>query len=155
MIYDQLEPGKPVWDVCCDHGHIGLWAQVSGLFPEVHFVDQAAHLVEKLEALFLERLGPGPWEGVGFHGVAAENLHVPVTGNLVIAGVGGITAREIIEGLHEDGCLQASRLILAPHGDEEWLKESDCLIKNYALHSVHSVVEKRRERSIFVYTAKS
>jgi tRNA (adenine22-N1)-methyltransferase len=152
MIYDQLQPGLPVWDVCCDHGHVGLWAYVSKQFPEIHFVDQAAHLVKRLEELYQQRLGPGPWQGANFHPVAGQQVAQAVTGNLVIAGVGGITVREIIEGLDKNGKLCASRLVLSPHGDENFLQESPALVKNYAMHSKECVQEKTRERPIFVYS---
>lgn len=51
-VYDHLLTGSPVWDFCCDHGYLGLNAYSSGDFPQIHFVDQVPHIIEKLESRF-------------------------------------------------------------------------------------------------------
>lgn len=152
LIYDQLLPGKPVWDFCCDHGHIGLMAHVSENFSEVHFVDQAAHLVKRIEQRFMDKFGGvGPWEGVGFHPYAGEQVPIAVTGNAVIAGVGGLNIKQILEGLAASKHLNADRLILAPHRDLEAMMESTVLKDFFVLERQVSVVENGRKRFIFVY----
>ncbi len=120
FIYEQLEPGFDVWDLCCDHGYLGIVAFKSKKFQQVHFVDQAAHLVEALRARWATEAD------THFYPCTAEAIDVPLTGNVVIAGVGGQKITEILLGLQSKGHLKARRLVLVPHKDEEafehWLE---------------------------------
>ncbi len=148
QIFDKMLPGFDVWDVCCDHGYLGQNAYFSGSFKEIHFVDQAEHLIESLR----HRLQHRP--GFFFHPIGAELLQQPVLGNLVIAGVGAELILKIIRELKASQHLQARRLVLGPHKDEAhlqaWLVDIG-LDQIYRFTEEVQVTERGRVRRIFVY----
>ncbi|MBX2988704.1 MAG: SAM-dependent methyltransferase [Bdellovibrionaceae bacterium] len=121
FLLDQAWPGEALWDLCCDHGLLGRRALQSGRFPEVHFVDQVPHIMARLRER-LTREAPGA--PAFLHAVPAGDLEPVLTGTVIIAGVGGEKILEILRRLHERRRLQARRLVLSPHKDEEFLAES-------------------------------
>lgn len=122
LIYDQLLPGKPVWDLCCDHGYMGLNAYESGDFPAVYFVDQVGPIVQQLKERFKEKhLDPKSTIQTFFLSESAENLQIHLEGNVVIAGVGSFTIIKILRVLFTKGFLKAERLILCPQDGPEKL----------------------------------
>lgn len=50
LILNHLNPGEPVWDVCCDHGILGRSAIRKNIFSEVHFVDQVVSIMQRLSS---------------------------------------------------------------------------------------------------------
>lgn len=145
FVYEKLEIGHDVWDLCCDHGYLGIVALKSQKFGHIHFVDQAVHLVEALKARWAQE------SFARFHAMPAQKLEAPLTGNVVIAGVGGQTISEILGGLKNKGNLKARRLILVPHKDESqleiWLQEN---LTEFNLDQRLSVKEGPRVRQVFV-----
>lgn len=155
LIFDHLLPGKPVWDFCCDHGYLGLNAYESGQFSEVHFVDQVPHIVEQLENRFqAEYFREDSFVLAGFHSRPGEDLLQPVSGTVVITGVGAHTILKIIQSLLENGLLSADRLILGPQRDEQWL----CDLLRKTLPNTFktdcemlSVEERGRNRKLLIF----
>jgi tRNA (adenine22-N1)-methyltransferase len=154
LIYDQLIPGKPVWDICCDHGYLGLKAYQAGAFPQVYFVDQVDSIIEKLKTSFREEFLQADFhQQAYFISSRAEELPREVTGTAVIAGVGAYTIFKILCTLESKSFLQAQKLILVPQRDEqklqELLKERHCFgYKSWTLAG--EVQERGRSRRIFV-----
>lgn len=146
LVFDQLIPGEPVWDLCCDHGKLGARALSSGQFGRVHFVDSAAHLVERLRSFSKS-------DNASFYGMPAQAVPDPWSGTVVATGVGGHTLIEILSA--RQGDLGAKRFVLGPHRDEEklkqWLSSDPRFSKNYELKCQFSVRERGRERWLFVY----
>lgn len=116
-LLDLALPGQPLWDICCDHGLLGLKAIEMGSFPEVHFVDQVPHIIRNL-AIRLVDFEPDN-EVIECHLCAGQDIPIPVKGSVVIAGVGAQTILDILTGLFQNGSLQAQRLILSPQKDEK------------------------------------
>jgi tRNA (adenine22-N1)-methyltransferase len=150
LIFEQLLPGLPVWDFCCDHGYLGEAAVGSRLFPEVHFVDQVPSIIERLEKRLLTKY---ILKNYKIKLSAAENLQEPVFGNVIIAGVGGHTILEILQSLQQKNLLQMQRLILGPHRDEgrllQWLQCHGKLL-SICTSAEYSVPEGPRLRKIIV-----
>ncbi|WP_253720917.1 tRNA (adenine(22)-N(1))-methyltransferase TrmK [Bdellovibrio bacteriovorus] len=122
LIFDQLLPGQPVWDFCCDHGILGISAYRSGLFPEVYFVDQVAHIMDRLRARFSEKhFDELSTSRAEFFTSAGEDLDTVLKGTVVIAGVGTHTIFKILNSLHQKELLQAQRVILCPQNYEDKL----------------------------------
>lgn len=149
LIFEQLLPGEPVWDLCCDHGKLGRQALSSGLFPRVCFVDSAAHLVERVRA----RLSfEGRTESASFFGIPAEQLTEPLSGTVVAAGVGAHTLMDILQGQEKSSAL---RFVLGPQKDEEklkiWLLADPNFSRRYGLKCQFSVKERGRDRQILIY----
>ncbi len=153
LIFDQLLPGEPVWDFCCDHGYLGLAAYRSGKFSEVHFVDRVPHIMQSLQARFHHKHYKDEYTVKAyFHTLSGEQVQLPLRGTVVISGVGSHTILDILK----DKDLTANRrIVLVPQKDEEFLLES--LQVNAALRQTHSlqkhllVTEKKRERTLLVF----
>ena len=156
-ICDHLIPGEPVWDFCCDHGYMGLRAYHLGQFPEIHFVDQVPHIIEKLESRFYSKhQKPELPQKVFFWAASGENITVSLQGTAIIAGVGAHTILQILRGLFDrDGGLQASRLIMGPHNDEEFLEETLSSWEEFCLKFKPTVrtqvVEGSRIRKLLIF----
>lgn len=140
-IYDNLIPDQPVWDLCCDHGLLGEEALRSGLTKEVHFVDQSEPVMEKLKQQ------KGDLVGATFYLLNAANLPAPVSGSIVIAGVGSHTMIKILDTLqwHSD-----IRLLLSSNNKLQLIKEyfSERGWDSYIVEASH-VEENHRMRPFF------
>lgn len=151
LIFEQLLPGEPVWDLCCDHGKLGLQALRSGQFPRVSFVDSASHLVEKIR----DRLPAEVAAKGGFFGVPAEKLPEPLSGTVVATGVGAHTLMGILRGQKLEGGAVPRRFVLGPQRDEEklksWLAEDPVFSRRYGLKCQVSVRERGRDRQVLIY----
>jgi tRNA (adenine22-N1)-methyltransferase len=149
FVFSKLLPGEAVWDICCDHGYLGIKAHSSGLFSHVHFVDQVKHLIEPLRELF------GETAGASFYALPAQDLPVTLRGNVVIAGVGAELICKIMRAQVEKQILQPARLILVPHKDEEkmqgWLGQDLVFSAQFRLIEKGQVEERGRLRDVFIY----
>lgn len=146
---DQALPGEPLWDFFCDHGLLGRRALQEGLFPEVHFVDRVPGIMKTLEGKLHEENLWG--ENAHLHLAAAEDLRLPMTGTLVLAGVGADKMLEVLSALHAHNCLQAKRWVLSPHKDESTLPRGLKKIfgESLVIPEPHSMIESGRERPIW------
>lgn len=155
LIFDFLVPGEPVWDFCCDHGYMGLNAYESGLFPEVHFVDQVPHIIEQVQQRFqTEHFRENSSARAYFFAVAGEDIPKPLYGSAIIAGVGAYTIFKILESLHERDFLHAKRLILCPQRDDEKLKEDLRKMSNFSYEMTRDcceIVERGRGRKLLIF----
>jgi tRNA (adenine22-N1)-methyltransferase len=157
LLASQLLPKLPVWDFCCDHGYLGLFAALNGQHPEVHFVDQVPSIIKKLEVDCQEGRYPLPENTQCFFwSQPGESISVPVTGTVVIAGVGAFPLMRILEVLQTRGFLQAQRLILSPHNSEEKLlasldKGTGVFLDFYRLKTILSALENSRSRQVWVF----
>lgn len=156
-IYDQMIPGVPVWDTCCDHGKIGLNAHESGLFGEVHLVDQVPEIIQSLKQKSEEfRRERGlSFEGLHFHACSAGKLKGEILGNFVIAGVGAHTIQEILQPLLGNSQFKPTKIIISCHNKTEmieaWLAEN-LKLKSYFLLEQLEVMENERLRKVWIYT---
>lgn len=112
-LFEAIPPGyDAVWDLCCDHGRLGLAVLESEGAGEVHFNDSVAAIMNDLEQR-LVRYGARRY---GLHPGPAEQLRLPDTGRqlLVLAGVGDELSARIITALAQQ--LPAQRLdwLIAP-----------------------------------------
>lgn len=99
-IFQMLLPGQPVWDICCDHGLIGLVGYQSQIFPEIVFVDKVEAIIGELSRRFADEFeSPMNKTQVRFFSCEAQNLNEIIKGNLIIAGVGARSITKIIKKL--------------------------------------------------------
>ncbi len=151
---DNALPALPFWDVCCDHGYIGIAALKSLKFEEVHFVDQVPHIMERLDKLIHQSPHLNPAYNFFLHISSGENLDMDIYGTILIAGVGGTTIIKILDSLFERQYLKANRLLLSPHLDEHILipyLESNPISKLYTLTEKILMSERRRIRPLYIY----
>lgn len=156
LIFDYLIPGEPVWDFCCDHGYMGLKAYHSGVFPEIHFVDQVPHIIAKLEQAFHIKHHRAEFaQRAFFWAESGENISVPLKGTAIIAGVGAHTTLQILRGLFALEGTQASRFILVPQKDEELLEQElgawEAFKSHYKVAAITHVREGSRIRKLLIF----
>ena len=146
-------PHMPFWDLCCDHGYIGIHALLSERFTEVHFVDQIEHIMLKLKERFEKSKQVKESYNFQFHICDAEKINNKIFGNLLIAGVSATTVINIISSLSLSGNLNCKRILLSPHSDTDMLLEfmKSKLAKEYFLVKQVSIYEGKRDRSLYVY----
>lgn len=155
-IYENLIHGEPVWDFCCDHGYLGISAYRSGHFPEVHFVDQVPHIIQKLETDFAQKhFDEESSQRAFFWAQSGESIHVPLSGTAVIAGVGTHTIQDILLGLYAKPTVNVSRWILSSHRHEEKLEQFlaswNVFQEQFSLTFVREVVENGRNRKLLIF----
>ncbi len=155
-IYDQLIPNSDVWDFCCDHGYLGAAAYKSKNFKNIYFVDQVPTIIEKLKNRFQKYVYDQSYQNEAvFICEDAKSLKLKntlkITGNLCIAGVGGLTIIEILESLNKNNVLDADRVILGPHRDGDKVLIFLAGIKSLQLANKIEVIEKSRIRNILVF----
>lgn len=153
-IYENLIPQKDVWDICCDHGLLGIAAYRSDNFLDVYFVDQVESIMNSLRDKFYQHgYNESLTKKAHFICASGENIQTKVSGTACISGVGALSILQILTPLEKKNALTADRLILGPHNDEEAFLESiqnSEIFKNYKLISQIEVEEKQRLRQIFV-----
>ncbi len=154
--YDHLIPNEPVWDFCCDHGYLGLSAYRSGRFPEVHFVDQVPHIIEKLKIRFEQKHQKyEQHQRAYFWSQSGESLTHSVSGTVVIIGVGTHTITDIMRGIHEKNSGLITRYILSTHNYEEkldaFLAEFLPFKSAYKFTKFCNVPENGRVRKLLIF----
>lgn len=99
-LFDAIPPGyEEVWDLCCDHGRLGLALLESQRAKQVHFVDQIDSIMVDLQDR-LDRYGA---TGYQLHTLPAEKLVLTPNTRplLVLAGVGDEVTQAIISAASE------------------------------------------------------
>jgi len=148
------------WDVCCDHGYIGIHALLSHKFSKVYFVDHIPHIMNRLNSLLLNAPLSNDFQielQYELLTTLGQNINRDVEGNLIIAGVSGRTIVQILENLEARSFLKAKRLILSPHLDQHILEDylnsplRKFKIENY---SIQSITENKRIRPVYIIDLK-
>lgn len=155
FVFDHLLPGEAVWDLCCDHGLIGLRAYQSGQFPQVHLVDQVPLIIQNLERKFLKDFHRTEANQKAFFWIKEGGQIEVVDGTVIIAGVGAHAILKILRSLSQKKGLRALRLILGPQRDEAffehelatWLEFKN----NFKLQLKAEILEGTRVRRIFIF----
>ncbi|AZZ35571.1 SAM-dependent methyltransferase [Bdellovibrio sp. qaytius] len=159
FVYENLIPDKDVWDICCDHGYLGIAAYKNANFTHIYFVDRVPEIIERLKIQFHKSVFKiDSAVKATFICTSAQEIKTNVTGTVCITGVGGSTVFKILDGLSKNNLLNADRLILGPHRDEmnllEMIKDSERL-NQYQLKSEIKVVERTTSRSLFILDKKN
>ncbi len=113
-IVDCIEDGRPTWDLCCDHGLVGLWAWHTRALPELHFVDRVPGIINDLErdvGLHLDS------RGLAFHSIDAVSLVLPERPcNVILCGIGFRAFERIMSALYANP--REDRLVASVHAEE-------------------------------------
>jgi len=145
-------PDEPFWDLCCDHGYVGLEVFFSRKSSEVHLVDQVPHIMKKVEIYLTDNEIFS--SGIFLHTVKAEKLDLPLSGTVLIAGVGGKSIQIILHELLKQNLLHANRLLLSPHTDLKAFNEiveSDQFRIQYKLTEQVSLDEGGIIKTLFIF----
>lgn len=144
-----LMPGRPIWDLCCDHGMIGLLAYSQGGFPALHLLDRAKSVMENLRQNLLSFPPRNP-EQVYTYCQDAMSVHVPSTqSNIILAGIGSKAIVRILQNLLPR--LRGDhRFVLSTQSQLSFL-ESFILERNeLSLKRSFDLIERGRNRRIYV-----
>ncbi|RYF50344.1 MAG: methyltransferase domain-containing protein [Cytophagaceae bacterium] len=120
-IVGYVRPDSTVFDICCDHGLMGLLALAQRNDSEVVFVDQSERALAAVRES-LKDLDPSLAARAKVLCTAAETIVVPESpSDFIIAGVGTHTVISIIDHLFSKD-LSTHRLILAPQQKSQPLR---------------------------------
>lgn len=140
-LLDRCQGGLPLWDLCCDHGLLGLSALKSGRFSQVIFNDIVDHVLEPLR----DKVG----EDARVICAPAEDIPEPLTGNIVLAGVGGERILKILLAHSDRGTLKAERIVTCPEKDAEWFARQN--LPGYSLSDDTTIPHGPGVRRILVF----
>ncbi len=122
-IYQCIVPGRPLWDIGCDHGYLGLQAFATGLCEPVHLVDRSALVIGQLRQRVEQSWPKGPGVGLQICHCDAEKDELSVRGGTaVLAGLGLWTILRIVDCQFPQGPPKGTRLVLACVLKEEQLR---------------------------------
>lgn len=115
----------------------------------MHFCDQVEHIIENLRAKFSHL--PHSF----FHSQPAEKLERPLTGNVVIAGIGAERMLKILHSLDGRGLMQPRVMVLGPQKDEALIEEYLGPKQRMFEIKVFKIPEGDRQRMFYVLESKS
>lgn len=150
--------GEDFWDICCDHGYVGIGALKSNEYSNIHFVDQVPQIMERLSQLLKQTFLRLDEINCHLHVLPAESLDEEIKGNVLIAGVGGLTIKTILDTLLQSNKLKAKRIILSPHTDEAVLINymiSAEFQNFYKINSKEKYMEIKKCRTVYILDALS
>lgn len=147
----QLIPEREtVWDVCCDHGLIGIKALTERKATQVKFVDVAEHLVANVREKFNGKSLGQYRDIVEFISADARSLAFQFSGTVVIAGVGARLIREILENYALSESKAVQHFLLCPHkGNAEQLFWSSALPGIAFAEEAFEIFERSRKRTVY------
>ena len=135
------EPYDEIWDLCCDHGFLGMALLDRGKAKKLYFVDQlpgiTADLAKSLQAY--------PPEQYRIHTLPAEQVRWQIEGKrlVIIAGVGGETVVDILQQLIASNNCSDTTFLLSPANSwyelRAYLSQQD-----FGLKAESVVFERRR-----------
>ncbi|WP_141731292.1 tRNA (adenine(22)-N(1))-methyltransferase TrmK [Oligoflexus tunisiensis] len=147
-----VRPHSVLYDLCCDHGYIGLTAWDQKPLAGLVFVDQSPNALRAVhEALKARALTDDPRVQV-INGPAEKIKLDARPSDLVMAGVGIRTIVTIIRALFSEG-LGPHRLIICPEKNSLELR-SFLLTQTLGLVAEDVVMEAERFREIIVLEEK-
>ena len=138
---------RPIYDMCCDHGIIGLYAFYEGGFPSLHLIDSSQSVIDSLNQR-LSYYGLKDDKIFVYHKDAASMDIRQKSSNIVIAGIGAKNMVKILDNLLPR-LKGAHRLILGPQTQIAFM-ENYLASLNTEGFSVRAASEKKRQR--FIYT---
>ena len=146
LIVDHTLPNEPFWDLCCDHGYIGIGALTYQNVSEVHFVDQVSHIIEKIKSYSKSTETP-----LFYHNAPAETLTNQFKGTVVICGVGMNTILDVLNENQKNTQSYIKRWIIGPHTHQDASEILSNLLIGYKLFQKSSVLERGRNRDFYIF----
>lgn len=120
IILEALEPRDNLYDICCDHGELGIAAANRSLAKNIYLIDQVESIIESLKIKLKATDIPN---GVAIIPICEDASKIPKkvsNSNLVLAGIGENTAIEILEKYEVD---QTCEIVLCIHSDNFLLRK--------------------------------
>jgi tRNA (adenine22-N1)-methyltransferase len=141
---------RPTWDLCCDHGLVGLWAWHTHSLPELHFVDRAPGLVDAIEQRLSSSLSD---DRIAFHSRDASTLSFgEAPSNIFLSGVGFRASQRILAATCP--ATTPHRLVVSVHAEAERLHDA-MEEKGWRLAGETQVEEHGRVRKISAWDGQA
>ncbi len=126
-MYDKMEAGEKLFDLCCDHGDFGIRSLVEGKFQRCVFVDKQKRIIEKLQNRVEQYAGADFVKRCHFYWESAERLSVDFSySSIVIAGVGAKLSMAILNHIIKQGSKDVKVFISVENDKEEFI----CQLRN-------------------------
>ena len=110
----------PTYDLCCDHGLIGIAVMELKKSRELHLIDRVPQIIQTLEANILKYAQGKP---IIARCLDANQIKVPSTrANIIIAGVGAKKITSILRSIYPGG-IMPHKLILNPCASSKSLEK--------------------------------
>lgn len=103
-IIQLIEPTDVVYDLCCDHGDIGISAYESELAKNVYFNDQVADIIKRLKFKITNLYSYIP-EGIFFEEKPAQLIKYKNNSTILLVGIGYDTIIKVLEQIPNDSTL--------------------------------------------------
>lgn len=132
-----------IWDMCCDHGHIGISLLTKNLGCQIHFVDQVATIMQQLQGQ-LERFFARQQNWHVHTQDAASIRFTPKEKHLVIiAGVGGHNTSMLINQMLQHAHVDDIDFLVCPV-HQLWGVRHTLIEHHYQLITEQILQENRR-----------
>ncbi|MFK8137106.1 MAG: SAM-dependent methyltransferase [Bdellovibrionales bacterium] len=154
LMVDLGIPNTDFYDLCCDHGFIGIEALKRENFKRVIFIDQVSEIIDRLVVRFEKSIQWIPKQSEYlFLCQDVIEIEFSIHGTLVIAGVGGQLILKTLKGLLDKNKLKAKRIIINPlKNPQKTLEHLNNILSPYYAHTLtKKCKEGRRERFIYVF----
>ena len=150
-----IRPSEPVWDIGCDHARLGYAALEQRRASEAVLVDKSPAVIASVQAIVDAHVDDRLRERLTVTCADAARLPAqPVTGTVVIAGMGAWAMIRILDGFVAPNGAPPLRLVLQPAVQPERLRTwiGDSL---FELVEELTVVEREREHHVMVAELRS
>ena len=97
LLVSYVKKSSSLYDLCCDHGMMGIYAYESGITKKIYFVDRVASIMARLES----KVRPFITDESEVHFVTADAKDIKVVDNasIILAGVGDALGANILKSL--------------------------------------------------------
>lgn len=94
---DQQDTYHDIWDLCCDHGHLGLHLHQNHTLTHVHLIDKIPSIIHKIRKKYTSLIDSR------LHMQQLDAQDIVLTGTprqmIVIAGIGGGTVKSLLQAI--------------------------------------------------------
>ena len=94
---DQQSTYHDIWDLCCDHGHLGLHLHRDHKSTHVHLIDKIPSIIDKIKEKYATLIDSR------LHVKKIDAQDIVLTGTprqmIIIAGVGGGTVKALLQAI--------------------------------------------------------
>lgn len=149
-LVDEVRPAEPVWDIGCDHARVGYLAVVERRASEAFLVDKSREVVSSIHRLVERHVEESVRDRLSvLHADGALLPAQPVTGTVVIAGMGAGGILRILNQFVVPNACPPLRLVLQPAVQAtriaDWIS-----VSSFTLFEERTLRERGRIHPLFV-----
>lgn len=135
---------EAIWDLCCDHGKLGIELLKKGDTNFLHFVDKTESIIKKLQDRLMS---DSLLDEKSYHTYAMDASLIKINSNqnelVVLAGVGGDVAISILENIFKNNELSRCNFLICAHYQIAELRE---FLKSHQFNLLKEEIIIERER---------